>query len=107
MRIKIMECPGCGAEIEVLPDSRFGVCAYCGRKVMIETNTYEYVIRDEARILELRQQEEARRRIESQQQQDKQKEMAADALSILTSDEAGAALKSVGKLALRFLKKGL
>jgi len=97
-----MDCPGCGAEIEVSSDSRYGVCAYCGRKVMLDTNTYEFVIRDEARLLELKQQEEARHRAELQQQQDKQKEMAADALSILTSDEAGAAKKASENLLCDF-----
>jgi len=48
--------------------------------------------------------EEQRKRDEEAAIINKQKDDLANALSILTSDEGASALRSVGKLALKFLK---
>ena len=111
MALKMMVCPACGANIDIRPDAKAGRCEYCGTSVMIESNTHEFVFRDEARLRELELQEQQRQRQEAQwqrqeiqRQQERQREDVMKTLSILTSDEAGDTLKSVGRLALRFLK---
>ena len=107
MKLKRMECPGCGASVDIREGFKYGICAYCGTKVFLETNSYEFVFRDEAKLRELELQEESRKRHEEKQQIEKQRNDLINTLSILTSDDAGNALKSVGKLAMRFLKNNM
>lgn len=107
MILKKMECPSCGADIIVKPNVEFAICDYCGSQVVVETNAKTIVYRDEAKLRELELQEQERRRREEQRQAEAQRDTVLKTLSILTSDEAGTALKSVGKLAMRFLKNGL
>ena len=107
MKLNRMECPGCGADLHPVEGDDFAVCEYCGTRVSVETNTRRVVYRDEARLYELKLREQERQRRDEQQRLDAEKEAALKTLSILTSDDATTALKSVGKLALRFLKNGL
>ena len=107
MKIKKMECPGCGADIRPDPDASYCICEYCGTQIAVHNeNRREFIYRDVARIKELELREEQRKRDEEAAIINKQKDDLANALSILTSDEGASALKSVGKLALKFLKMG-
>ena len=104
MNLKNLECPGCGASIENTGEGTY-FCPYCGRKILLhDENRKVIVYRDEAKMRELELQEKARVRQEQQNADAKQKEDLYKTLSILTSDEAGSALKSLGKMAMRFLK---
>ena len=108
MQIKKMECPGCGADLRIDSDASYCICEYCGTQIAVHNeNRREFVYRDVARLKELELREEQRKRDEEAAIINKQKDDLANALSILTSDEGASALKSVGKLALKFLKKGL
>ena len=108
MQIKKMECPGCGADLRVNPESNYCICEYCGTQVAVNNeNRREFVYRDVAKLKEMELREAQRKRDEEAAIINKQKDDLVSALSILTSDEGANALKSVGKLALKFLKKGL
>ena len=105
MQLKKLECPGCGADIRLDPEANYCICEYCGTQIAVHNeNRREFVYRDIARIKELEMREEQRKRDEEAAIINKQKDDLATALSILTSDEGASALKSVGKLALIFLK---
>ena len=104
MELKNLECPSCGASLENASEGTY-YCPYCGRKILLHNkNRKEIVYRDEAKMRELELREQARVHQEQQQTAARQREDIYKTLSILTSDEAGTALKSIGKLAMRFFK---
>ena len=105
MQIKKTECPSCGAPVEFKPGEQTTFCAYCNCPVHLESNRYEIVYRDEARLQELRYKEAERQARSEKEEFEREKNELYSALSILTSDEAGQTLKSVGKLAMKFLKE--
>lgn len=55
MAIKMIavECPRCGAQLDVEEDREYAFCSYCGTKILIENdNEYTYRHIDEARVYE-------------------------------------------------------
>ena len=36
MEMKVLRCPGCGAELEIENDIDIFYCKYCGNKIMVE-----------------------------------------------------------------------
>ena len=69
MRLIKLECPDCGANLEIPEGHHQFFCQYCCRKILIdeEINKAEivHIYRDEAKLKELELQEEARIRHET------------------------------------------
>ena len=108
MQLKKMECPGCGAEIRLSSGNDYCICEYCGTQIAVHNeNRREYVYRDVAKLRELELREEQRKRDEEVAIINRQKDELVGALSLLTADEGSAALKSIGKLALKFIKNDM
>ena len=69
MELRKMECPGCGANIDIKPGISTYYCEYCGTKLSLHNENYrEVVFKDIARIKELELQEESRKRQEEKEQ---------------------------------------
>ncbi len=80
MKLIQLDCPQCGAKLEVDSDRQFVFCQYCGNKILIDDEITRsevvHIYRDEAKIRELELQEQARLREEEKIKELKRQQLA-------------------------------